>query len=170
MPYVDLATIHVPATGNVAPAVWGTGVRNNDEFFVDPPTCNVHNSAPVSVADNTLTILSANSERFDSDAMHSTVTFPSRITFQTAGRYELTTAVGFAGDIDGVRQIAFLFNGVTQSIRLRCGTGTSGVVIYGAYGKFTVAAGEYAEVQVTHSAGAALDTTLHEFCAKFDTR
>lgn len=31
MTYVDLNTIHNPATGSVAPASWGDGVRDNDE-------------------------------------------------------------------------------------------------------------------------------------------
>jgi hypothetical protein len=171
MPYVDLNTIHVPVTGAVAPAAWGTGVRTNDEFFIDPPACNVFNSVPVSVANDTNTLLNANSERFDNDAMHSTVSQTSRITCQTAGRYELTAAITFAVAAAGVRSIAFLINGTTRSLRHRSGSGTSGeAVVFGTDMKTTLAVGDYVECEVRHTSGGALDCTLNEFTAEFITR
>lgn len=171
MPYVDLNTIHVPATGAVAPAAWGTAVRDNLEFLIDPPACNVFNSAPVSVPNDSNTVLNANSERFDNDAMHSTVSQTSRITCQTAGRYELTAAISYAANGSGVRSIAFLINGATQSLRHRSGPGTSGeAVVFGTDMKTTLAVGDYVEVQVRHTSGGGLDITLNEFTAEFITR
>lgn len=170
MSYVDLNTIHNPATGTVAPATWGDQVRDNFEFLVDPPACDVFNSSAVSVNNATETVLAANSERFDNNGMHSTVTNNSRITIQTAGRYDVTAAVGFAGDADGNRRITFLIDGTTASIRLDHGPGTSGAVILGANGKFTLTVGQYIECRVLHAAGAAIDVTLHSFAATWITR
>jgi hypothetical protein len=170
VPYVDTNTIHVPATGAVAPAAWGTGVRNNLEFLVDPPTCDVFNSAGVTVTNNSDTILSANSERFDNDAMHSTVTNSSRITIQTAGRYFFRAAVQFNGSATGVRKVSFRLNGTTESIRLQQGSGTGSAFYCGAFADYVLAAGSYVEVMVLQSSGGDLTTQLHSFAALYTTR
>jgi hypothetical protein len=170
MPYVDPNTIHNPATGTIAPAAWGDVLRDDLEFLIDPPACDVFNSSAVSVNNATETILNADSERFDNDAMHSTASNTSRITIQTAGRYYVRAAVGFAGDADGNRRITFLINGTTASIRLDQGPGTSGSIILGAFGDFILSAADFIEVRVLHAAGAALNVTLHSFAATFITR
>jgi len=60
---------------------------------VDPPTCRIYHNTTQSVNDATETVVVFNSERWDTDSMHSTSSNTSRITFTTAGLY----LVGFHG-------------------------------------------------------------------------
>lgn len=172
MAYVDLVTIHNPSTGTVAPAAWGDQIRDNLEFLIDPPFAAAFNSAAVSVADNTLTTLNADSELFDNDAIHSTVSNTSRLTVQTAGRYEFTVRVNFQADTtDGRRVIQLRKNGTTSVT-----VNSSRAVIDGnsqtisGLLKDTMIVGDYYEARVLHTAGNALDVTLQEFTAEFITR
>lgn len=172
MPYVDPNTIHNPATGTVAPAAWGDVIRDDLEFLVDPPAASVFNSAAVSVADNTLTTLNANSELFDNDAMHSTSVNTSRLTAQTAGRYLITARVNFAADItDGRRVIQLRKNGsggTTVSSHRAVIDGSSQTLV--GFILDIMAVTDYWECRVLHTAGAALDCTLQEWSALFITR
>jgi hypothetical protein len=172
VPYVDVQTIHNPATGAVAPAAWGDGVRDNQEFFIDPPTCSVYNSAAVSVANSSPTILNANSELFDNDALHSTVTNPSRVTAQTAGRYLLTSSAQFAANATGIRQIEFLLNGasILASVSRALPPGVGSDAFVKTFIAVVLAAGDYVEARVFQSSGGALNVTLVEFFAMFLTR
>lgn len=172
MPYVDPNTIHDPVTGTVAPAAWGDVVRDDLEFLVDPPAASVFNNAAVSVANDTLTTLNADSENFDNDAIHSTVTNPSRLTAQTAGRYEFTARVNFQADTtDGRRVIQLRKNGaggITVSSHRAVVDGNSQTL--SGFLKDIMIVGDYWEVRVLQNAGNALDVTLQEFTALFITR
>lgn len=168
--YVDLLTIHDPVTGDVAPAAWGDQIRENFEALIDPPFCNVYASAPASVATGTDAQLAANSERFDNDGLHSTVTQNSRITIQKDGRYRLTAAVSFAGNNTGSRKISFLLNGATESVRSQQGPGTSADYYADAEWTTSLVAGDYIEVRVQQGSGGNLNIHLHEFCAERVTR
>lgn len=70
----------------------------------NPPACRVYHSTTQSINDNSETTLVFNSERYDTDSMHSTSVDTSRITFNTAGLYEVgaTVAVAAAGDYSSV--------------------------------------------------------------------
>ncbi len=172
MPYSDLALTHVPATGNVAPAAWGTQIRTNFEFLIDPPACSVLGSSAQSVANDTLVILNAGSETFDNDGMHSTVTNNSRITAQTAGRYLINTVVEFAANAASYNQVDFLKNGATTLPGTRLPPVTTGAFPTALAITETVvlAAGDYVEVRVRHTAGGTIDVTLAQFNALFMTR
>lgn len=124
------------------------------------------------VADNTTTTLSADSELFDNDAMHSTVTNTSRITVQTAGRYDFTCRVNFQADItDGRRVIQMRYNGTTTTtlLSVRAVVDGNSQTISGSM-KAIMAASDYMEVRVLHTAGNNLTVTLQEFTALFITR
>lgn len=73
-----------------------------DDLLV-PPQCRVFHSVPQAIADDTNTILAMNSETYDTDGMHSNVTFNERITFQTNGLYLCTLRVAFAANVAGDR-------------------------------------------------------------------
>lgn len=170
MPYVDLNTLHNPATGTIAPASWGDQARDNLEFLIDPPTCSVFNSAAQSIANVTTVSLLADSENFDNDAMHSTVTNTSRITAQTAGRYLFIATVSYATGT-GRRVTSFLKNGTTVINGATVPAVAGGVVDRISIARSVVmAAGDYLEVQANHNNGANLNVTLDEFVAMFLTR
>lgn len=171
MPYVDLNTIHNPATGTIAPASWGDQVRDNLEFLIDPPYCSVFNSAVQNIANNTNVALTANSENFDNNAMHSTVSNTSRMTIQTAGRYQFISTVAFASNGTGLRQILFRIDGttfITPSVQITAVTGsvTSPLLV----ANIALNAAQYVECMVRQTSGGALDVTLTEFAAMFVTR
>lgn len=172
MSYVDLNTIHNPATGTVAPAAWGDQIRENFEFLVDPPVCSVFHSTTQSVATGgTGTIMSANSENFDNDAMHSTVSNTSRITAQTAGRYLLTANADFASNTTGTRQIQFRLNGSTFFATVRINAITGGFLsIVQTTATVVLAVGDYVETNLFQNSGGSLNSTLREFAALYLTR
>jgi hypothetical protein len=169
--YVDLATIQATDPGDILTAAWCDQARDNEEFLIDPPACSVYNSTSVSVADATGVELSADTEAFDNDSLHSTSSNQTRITFQTAGRYTMKATVDFAPDVDGSRRLDFIYNGstVVKCMNIASGSAISNATITGVR-DFVVVAGDYAEVRVTHTAGAALNVQLLEFAATFITR
>jgi hypothetical protein len=172
--YVDLNTIHNPATGTIAPASWGDQARDNFEFLIDPPMCSVYASTAQAVATGTSTALTADSENYDSDAMHSTVSNTSRITAQEDGRYELTAMVFYAAGT-GRRVTSFLVNGTTAlngDSRVSAVTGgAAGVTDQVSISRtVTLTAGDYVEVRVNQNSGGNLNVTLDEFTVKFEAR
>lgn len=171
MAYADLSTIQATDPGDPLTAAWCDQARDNGEFFVDPPACSVFGSSAQSVPDSSPTPLTANSESFDNDSMHSTVTNTSRLTMQTAGRYLCVATATFAADVDGFRRLTFRVDGTTSHTAVTAPV-SSGSVNAGITGvrALVLNAGQYVEVLATHSAGAALDVTLVEFFAMFLTR
>lgn len=172
MAYADLATVQATDPGDPLTAAWCDQVRDNEEFLIDPPFASVFNNAAVSVADNTITALTANSENFDNDALHSTVTNTGRLTVQTEGRYEFTCRVNFAADItDGRRVLQLRKNGgtgITVASHRAVIDGNSQTL--SGFLKDAMLAGDYIEVLCLHTAGNALNVTLQEFTAEFITR
>lgn len=170
MSYVDPDTVHNPATGTVAPAAWGDVIRDDLEFLIDPPACSVFDNTGQSVADNTLATLNANSENFDNDAMHSTVTNNSRITVQTAGRYEFTSRVQFGTSGTGRRTITYRLNGTTSTTVASAAAVSGAAQTVPSFFKIVMGVGDYIEVQVFQTSGGSLTVTLVEFTGLFITR
>lgn len=172
MAYVTLSSIHDPATGTVAPAAWGDQINDNLEFLVDPPACSIFDSDGQSVADDTITILTADSENFDNDSMHSTVSNTSRITIQTAGRYEFHVRVNFQASLGGGRRvIQFFVNGTTAvSVMSMPSLVGSDSQTMSAFMTRDLDAAEFVEARVLQDSGGSLTVTLNEFYAKFETR
>ena len=171
MPYSDPNLTHNPATGGVAPAAWGDVIRDNCEFFIDPPTCSVFNSAVQSIPDNATTAMTANSENFDTDAMHSTVSLTSRVVAQTAGRYLVNAAVLFAANATGRRALDLRINGTTtHNIDGRMTVTTVNSMAITGMRLLTLAAGDYVEAMVLQTSGGNLNVTLNELGAVFLTR
>lgn len=125
----------------------GDVIRATD---ISVQTCRVTRPSTQSIPDNALTTVAFDSEEFDTDSMHSTVTNNSRITFNTAGFY----IVGFNGILqtgsDYVRTFATLVaNGSTEIARSSFGNlpinTTPQLAVTTVY-QFSV--GGYLEVQV----------------------
>lgn len=83
-------------------------------FQANPPACRVFHNANQSINDNTVTTVTFNSERWDTDSMHSTSVNPERITFNTAGLYIVTFHAAYASAADYDRTTyAIRLNGTT---------------------------------------------------------
>lgn len=156
MPYVDPGAV---TTGTTITSTWGNAVRDAEQFLANPPACRVYNSAVQSVANGVNTMLTFNSERFDTDSMHSTATNTSRITINTAGVYMLTASISFAPNATGRRQLAFRINGATY-IAAHAEVPISGLeheMALAAVWKF--AAADYVEVSALQTSGGALNVS-----------
>lgn len=170
MGYVDPATIHNPATGNVAPASWGDQLRENDEWFAEPSSCRVYHSTTQNLSTSTFTALNANSEQWDSASMHSTSSQTSRITVPVAGKYLFVARIEFGVDATNTRYGRFLINGSTTEpfdakpamtgVGVRC----SGSTVQ------SLAAGGYVEVQAWQNSGSTITGQLLEFSCIYQSR
>lgn len=169
--YVDLLTIHDPATGAVAPAAWGDQVRENFEALIDGPKCSVFNSTTQTLTTGTDTVLTADSEFYDNDGMHSTVSQTSRITFQKAGRYLLNATCTFDVNGNGIRKVEFYLNGTTAFHGMLINaTASPFATDLQATRTRTFIVGDYVEVRAYQSSGANNAVTLREFVANFEGR
>jgi hypothetical protein len=124
-----------------------------------PPACRVYNSVTQSLTNVTEATLTFDTERFDTDSMHSTVTNTGRITFNTAGLYVVAALVNYANNAAGVRYTYIRHNGanyVTADTRAAT-NGLATIVNVAAVMK--VAAGDYAEVRAYQSSGGALNVS-----------
>jgi hypothetical protein len=111
MPFVSPATV---VTGTGIASAWGNSVKAATDFLANPPACRVYNNAAISINDNVDVGLTFNSERYDTDGMHSTSVLPGRINIVTAGLYLVEFTARFAAANDYVQQgCAFVLNTTT---------------------------------------------------------
>jgi len=73
----------------------------------------VYNNAAITIGDSSWTALTFNSERFDNDTIHSTVSNTSRLTATTAGVYQITGHLEFEGNDTGRRAARITLGGAT---------------------------------------------------------
>lgn len=170
--YVDLLSIQTLNAGDVLTAALMQAIRNDLERLIDPPAASIFNNAAQTVGTGGgNTVLTANSENFDNDSMHSTSVNTSRITFNTAGRALLVSTTSFAADADGNRRVSFLHNGATSYGGLTGITDISNIGVRITAVRFlTVAVADYVEPTCQHTAGNNLGVTLEEFVAVVMTR
>ena len=79
--------------------------------------CRVRNSVAQSLANNTDTFLTFDTEDFDNDSMHSTASNTDRITIQTAGLYFVLGHILFDTNATGVRKLSIYVNGALYEIQ-----------------------------------------------------
>lgn len=109
----------VPSQGTVAvgdkitASLWNDDVRDAVNFLISPPRVKVYKTANQSIADSTYALLTWNAEAFDSDTMHDNVTNTARITFTTAGTYQITLNCLWASNGTGARYHTIEKNGTT---------------------------------------------------------
>jgi hypothetical protein len=146
----------------VTAAKMNTHVRDNVAFLGSPPSVAVNNSASVSVANATFTVMLANTELWDTDTMHSTSSNTSRLTATTAGRYQLNVTMRFGVNATGSRVIAYRVNGVATDIQLMAVPNAGGSVetVLSGSADIVMAAADYVECTCWQSAGGNLDVIL----------
>lgn len=72
-----------------------------------------------SVGDGATISVAFDTERFDTDTMHDTVTNNSRITIQTAGKYILWASIRWQTNVLGTRLLILRRNGATEESRVQ---------------------------------------------------
>lgn len=169
-PYVDPQSIHNPSAGSIAPASWGDTIRDDLEFLISPPQCSFSHSTTQSVPDTAWTSMSGNTENYDTDTMHSTVTNNSRCTITTAGKYLLLATFEFASSgISSFRSARFRVNGST-AYEIWTGALAGATIRQSGARTLTLAAADYVELQLWQNTGSGLLCQLIEFNARFVSR
>lgn len=146
----------------ITAAALNQDVRDNVAFLANPPRCIVYNNANISIPNNAATALTFNSERQDSDAMHSTSSNTSRITCVTAGLYDLFGCIRWAsqGTVTGVREVGIRLNGATY-LAVNDGGSTlyNGLTIIQQVTRngYPLSVGDYVELVPFQSSGGALN-------------
>ena len=112
-----------------------------------------YNSGNVTIGTASWTALTFDSERWDTDTIHSTVANTGRLTATTAGMYLISATITWTANATGNRGIRLMLNGATQIATLRFTT------IDGANANQTVttvyqlSATEYVTVEVYQDSG-----------------
>ncbi len=143
-------------------AIWNASVKDDVIFLANPPMASAFKTTAQSITAVTWTSVTlADGEDYDTDAMHSTATNPSRFTCVTAGKYRYSALVVFAANVTGTRQLRMTVSGTSTHEFARasafnsttddCGMSTSGVV--------ALSAGQYLEIQARQNSGGALNIT-----------
>ena len=109
----------VPSQGTVAvgdkitASLWNDDVRDAVNFLISPPRVKVYKTANQSIGTSGWACLTWDAEAFDSDTMHDNATANSRITFTTAGTYQVTYNAFWANNATGLRNHKIELNGTT---------------------------------------------------------
>lgn len=122
------------------------------------PSARVYNSANISINNNTETALTFNSERWDTDSIHSTSSNTGRLTAATKGEYRIYGHVRFASHDTGNRYIYIKLNGTTAlAIKgpLKSALGT--VTVLDISTNYPLSVGDYVELIAFQDSGGALN-------------
>lgn len=119
----------------------------------------VYNNANISIADSTFTVLTFNSERYDTNSYHSTSSNTGRLTVPAAGKYLIIGQIAFAGGA-GVRGVQIRLNGTTtlasNFVNPVTGASTDLIVVT----EYELAASDYVELVVYQNSGGAINVLL----------
>lgn len=121
----------------------------------------VYNSANVSITNDSFTALSFDTERFDTDTIHSTVTNTNRLTATTAGKYIIVANVEVSAHATGQRFLRIRLNGTT----VLCDSGSDANSQSGqtwrrtASAIYEMAATDYVEMLIYQNSGGTLSAT-----------
>jgi len=155
MPYSSPSAV---TTGTTITSTWGNSVKSAADYLANPPACRVYHSAAQAIATGTNTPLAFNSERYDTDSMHDTVTNNTRITFNTAGLYVVGGNVEFEPALGSYMQIGIRLN-AANSIAWALITPTNVINKLNVSAVYKFAVGDRIELMVEHSHGSNRNVT-----------
>jgi len=120
---------------------------------------SVYNSAYISIPNNTDTVLTFNTENFDTNSYHDTSTNTSRLTVPTTGKYLITVCIGFAANATGYRTGQIKKNGSTNVCTIGTNPTPNGTYDTQLNTSVVVSAtaADYFEIQVFQNSGGALN-------------
>jgi hypothetical protein len=129
----------------------------------------VYHNADQAIATGTVTLLSFNSERWDTAALHDTATNNSRLTAPAAGYYLVIGQVDFAANATGIRQLYLRKNGTTYIAIANFAPHTQAARIEVTTIVHLVAT-DYVEILAYQDSGGSLNVTYnasHQFTPEF---
>lgn len=123
------------------------------------PACRVFNSAVQNIPNTTETVITFDSERYDTDSMHSIAVNTGRITFNTAGVYAVTGVWTFAPGTVGTRELFIRLNATGRYSALQTqNTALQGYLVAATVDKFIV--GDFIELRAFQNSGGGLNTIV----------
>jgi hypothetical protein len=163
-----MAVVPVPAQvvpgSFITAALWNANVYGPMNFVLAPVRFKGYSSTTQSLATGSTAIaLTLDTELYDSDGAHSTVTNTSRFTAQTPGLMSVTGSVCIANtNTTGTRTICVLLNGVVVagSMVQAAPSTTNGTTVQTTT-DVQVAVGDYVEIGAWQNSGVALLTTAN---------
>ncbi len=149
----DSAGVMAFLTAGTGLTISGTTITSAAGFI----GVRAYNSGALSTSNDTNTILTLDSERYDTTAFHSTASNTSRLTVPTgqAGYYHITASVEWANAAGGSRGIEILLNGATV-IAGQSGlptTSDSIVTKQAVSTDYNLAVADYVEIRVRQTQG-----------------
>lgn len=144
---------HVPGRGLLVPAA---GIAAQ-------PCAHVFHTATQSIAGTGgATVLSFNSERYDTDNCHDNAVDNYRLTCRTAGKYRITVSVLWSANATGYRELKLLVNSVTPIgySLIEPSSVTSTTQQLTVAWPFSVS--DYVEAYVAQNTGASLSITVSD--------
>ena len=154
-------SVPTAVTNEVIPSSWwNTYVRDNMLALHEAvagviPSARVYNSANISIPNNTVTVLTFNSELLDTDNIHDTATNPSRLTCKTAGLYAIYGNAQFAAHATGARSVLIRLNGTT--FIAEAVAGSAGIIQSPPVStQYPLEVGDYIELAVWQNSGGSL--------------
>lgn len=160
------STTPTVAAGDVFPAAhWNTYVRGNLNHLADPPRCLVVSTANQTGITTAGAALTFTNEAYDTDAMHSTASNPSRITFITPGYYAGYAIVQLTHSTvaGGYKEVQVVKNGTDIVGASRVETNSTAVnTVQTVPFENRFGTNDYVEVKVAHTyTGATLDSVAN---------
>ena len=124
--------------------------------------CSLYKSAAQSIANDSSTTITWDSENYDTDSLHSTVTNTSRITIPSGkgGKWLFTGCMAFASNGTKVRRTNLVVNGTTSYLPIaqQATVATDGDSTHGTFAwPLNLVAGDYVEMQAYQNSGGSLD-------------
>lgn len=119
----------------------------------------VYNSAAISSNNATLTALTFDTERYDTDGLHSTSSNTGRLTCTRAGKHLIVVNLEFASNATGYRVVHIRLNGTTY-IAVDSKMAVNGNATWFSTATiYDLAVGDYVEVVVYQTSGGALNVS-----------
>lgn len=120
---------------------------------------SIYNNASQSISNTTYTILTFNSEVFDTDSFHDTATNNSRITIPSGkgGKYLIVAKFHFAGNATGTNRLGGIVKNGTNVGLFRGINGNSSSVGWNASVILDLVATDYIELEVYQDSGGSLN-------------
>ena len=116
-------------------------------------------SGDTAVLDNTNTYLPWDTESFDTDTMHDTVTNNSRLTATSAGKYIVGGHVEWAANATGYREVVLFKNRTSIISRVLTDIDSAVTHIQAITGIVSLVASDYAELRVYQNSTATVNIT-----------
>jgi hypothetical protein len=132
--------------------------------------CSAFHSTSHSIANNTLTALALDSERYDTDpngAIHDLVTNNQNLTCRTAGIYHVLGQVTWISNATGLRRLQILFNSAASYAIVTQNPVTGENHSMSVSATMSLAAGDYVTLLAFQTSGGALSTVADTFSVIF---